>query len=228
MRTIRWKSLGLCLGAVLFLTAGTEQGCKDGLDNRPGEPGIDVGGVDGASWSVTYGETMSVLVKRGAAVVANHHLAIGAGATFDLEGAAIDLDATCRRGDVVCPQGVFPAEVVMTQPGRQLHLLYVDFNRYGPLAEVDDVRLLGNVDSDDDFSIALGVGGATNGVCGLLRVSYATGHIDASALNQERGTRLSGDIVTAYNGGCLLLGADGVAGAGLTVELRIPFSAVRR
>ena len=218
------------LTALVMLTgaSGEKAGCGAGLDNRAGEPGINVGGPIGATWDLTYSKTLEVIIKSGGAVVATHDLAVGTGATFDLDGIKIDLDAYCARPDVVCPYDVFPSQVRMTQPGSQLHLLYVQYEPKGPLAELKDVTLLGNVDSDDDFSIALGIGAAAAGPCGLLSVSYATGQIKASALDPERGTSLTGDIVTAYAGGCLVGNSSGGAAAGLTVELRVPFDGVRR
>src|SRR5207244_13156752 len=108
-------------------------GCGQGLDNREGEPGIDVGGVTGAKWAVSYGTTMDVIV-RGAAgvVVSKNSLQVAAGGKFTVDGVQIDLAELCARGDVACPQDVFPAEVTMTQPGNMLHLLYVTFNPKGP------------------------------------------------------------------------------------------------
>ena len=228
-RTSWWSTAIFCLVAVGLLTGATteKQGCGAGLDNREGEPGIDVGGVAGADWKVTYSDKMEVIVKNAGAAAATYNFAWAAGGTFDVDGVAIDLNDWCARDDVVCPFDVFPGQVRMTQPGSQLHLLYVDYTAKGPLAELKEVRLLGNVDSDDDFSIALGIGAAAAGTCGLLGVSYATGHINGDGGDPPKGHSLSGDIVTAYSGGCVLLGNSGAVGAGLTVEFRIPFTATR-
>jgi hypothetical protein len=172
---------------------------------------------------------MDVVIKRAGVAVSNYTVTVGAGGTIDLEGQTIDMDAYCNRNDVVCPYDVFPDTVRMTQPGNEQHLLYVDYTPKGPLAELKNVRLLGNVDSDNDFSIALGISGAGADVCGLLGISYATGHINSdNAAIDPKGVSLAGDIVTAYGGGCLLLGTSGGAGAGVEVELNIPFTGLRR
>lgn len=215
--------------AMTMLMGAKKQGCGEGLDNRPDDPGIDVGGTLGATWDLQYEKTMDVVVKRAGVVVSNYTVAVGAGGTIDLEGATIDMDAYCNRTDVVCPYDVFPETVRMTQPGNNRHLLYIDYTAKGPLAGAQDVRLYGNVDSDDDFSIALGVNGATGGVCGLLGFSYASGHINGDGDPvSPKGISLAGDIVTAYGAGCLLVGTSAGAGAGVEVELNIPFTGLRR
>ena len=214
----------VALTSLVLLTGATKGGCGQGLDNRPGDPGIDVGGPLGALWNVQYSKTVEVVIKQGGAVVATQNVAVGVGATFDLGGVKVDLDAYCAREDVVCPYDVFPDQVKMTQPGSERHLLYVQYKPKGPLAYLENVTLLGNVDSDDDFSIALGISGAAAGACGLLGVSYATGHIQSNGDPiAPLGLSLTGDIVTAYAGGCAVTGA----AAGLTFELRIPFDATR-
>lgn len=223
----RWLVSGLTL-LVLQGAAGDKGGCGGGLDNRVGEPGLELGGAAGADWDVRYGDGLQVLVKNGGVVVSSQALSLATGGSFDLAGAKIELRELCERGDIACPEDVFPARVRMTQPGSQLHLLYVTFNKTGPLGELTQATLLGNVDSDHDFSIALGVGAAGVGSCGLLKVSYATGSIVDDAADPPRGSELSGEIVTAYSGGCIALGQQASAAAGLTVELRLPFSAKRQ
>ena len=217
----------LAVASLTVLMGAKEGGCGQGLDNRPGDPGIDVGGATGATWAVSYSKNVKVIVKDAGGIVATHDVVVGAGASFDVGGVTINLDQYCARPDVVCPYDVFPAQVRMTQPGSDLHLLYVQYKPKGPLAGLGSVTLLGNVDSDDDFSIALGIGAAGSGQCGLLAISYATGHIDGNGATTPRGVSLDGEIVTGYAGGCVVAGAGGAAAAGLTVELRIPFSAVR-
>lgn len=218
----------LSLASAMMLMGNTEAGCGGGLDNRPGEPGVNVGGNEGADWDVTYDKTMEVRIKNAGGVLATHNIAVGGAGTFELDGVTLDLTKLCAREDVACPHEVFPGQVRMTQPGSKLHLLYVSFNKEGPLKEVTDATLLGNVDSDHDFSIALGVGAAVGGPCGLLSVSYATGHINSDSGDPPMGTTLDGQVRTAYSGGCMLLGSQGGAAAGLTVELRVPFRAVRK
>jgi hypothetical protein len=219
---------GLGALALLMLQGADRGGCGEGLDNRAGEPGINVGGATGATWDMAYSNTIEVRVLRGGAIVASETFDRFVGGSFDLDGRTVDIEPLCSRDDVACPQEVFPPVVEMTQPGSELHLLRIDFNAEGPLEELEQKTLLGNVDSDDDFSIALGVDAAALGTCGLLKVSYATGHITASPNNPDLGVELEGDIVAAYSGGCVLIGEGGAAGAGLTVELRTPFSASRQ
>ena len=226
MTRFRLFTILLSVTSLVFLLGANEGGCGAGLDNRAGEPGIDVGGIHGAEWDMQYMDTMEVRIKNAGGVVATHNISIAAGGSFKLDGTPVDLGKLCERGDIACPDEVFPKRVTMRQPGNNQHLLYVTFNPEGPLKDIQEKTLIGNVDSDQDFSIALGVGGAAAGICGLLSVSYATGHIDADG-DPPVGTTLKGDIVTAYSGGCLLAGSQGAAAAGLTVELRIPFSGKR-
>jgi hypothetical protein len=223
--TVLLAATALCL----LRGAGKEGGCGQGLDNRAGEPGVDVGGKDGARWNVDYSDTIQVKITGAGGAVVTHDFTVAGGGLFDVEGTQIDLGKLCEREDVACPHEVFPSEVKMTQPGDQLHLLYVNFNAEGPLGELKDTTLLGNVDSDHDFSIALGIGAAAApGLpCALLGVSYATGHIDNDGGDPPVGTSLSGDIVTGYAGGCVLIGSSGTASAGVSVELRVPFTATR-
>lgn len=224
----RFKILTVILSvtSIVFLLGANEGGCGAGLDNRPGEPGIDVGGLQGAEWNMQYMDTMEVRIKNAGGVIATEKISVAAGGKFKLNGTTVDLGKLCERGDIACPDEVFPKRVTMRQPGVDKHLLYVSFNPVGPLKDLQEKTLLGNVDSDSDFSIALGVGAAGAGVCGLLSVSYATGHIEADG-NPPMGTSINGDIVTAYSGACLLAGTQGAAAAGLTVELRIPFTGNR-
>lgn len=224
----RYKWVSLIIVSLFFLQGASKAGCGDGLNNREGEAGVDVGSEAGAEWDLTYSGSMEVVVKNGAALVATEQLVRAVGGTFEVDGIKIDLQQLCQRSDVACPDEVFPTQVTMTQPGDQLHLLKVEFNKEGPLGELSETTLLGNVDSDFDFSIALGIGAAAAPPCGLLSVSYATGHIEHDGDDPPRGTSLAGEIVTAYTGGCLVSGEGGAVGAGLTVELRLPFTGVRR
>ena len=217
-------SLTLLLGAA---PDDEQQGCGGGLDNRPGEKGIDVGGPGGADWEMTYGDQVQVRVLKGGVAVATKNFAWATGGKFDVDGETVDLRKFCDRGDIACPEEVFPKKVRMTQPGANLHLLYVTFNPTGPLKDIKEATLLGNVDSDFDFSIFLGVGAAGAGSCGLLSTSYATGKITGTPAVPPKGTNFGGKIVTTYTGGCALLGTAAGAGAGLQVELTIPISGVR-
>jgi len=225
MFKLRAMALTLSLAALGLLQGAAKGGCGG---NEPGVPGIDVGGPAGADWRVDYGDTLRVVVKKAGVVVADSNLSVVAGGTFTVDGVAVDLSNLCQRPDVACPHEVFPKTVRMTQPGDQRHLLYVTFNKEGPLGGVTSGTLLGNVDSAKDFRIELGIQAAAVGTCGLLGVSYAEGSIQADASNPERGVKMvASDLVTAYAGGCILSGSGGSAGAGLTVELRVPFSADR-
>lgn len=219
---------GLAALTLTTLMGANEGGCGQGLDNRPNQPGVDVGGTAGASWQVSYGGQMEVTVKGGAGtVMSKKMITVAQGGSFEVAGISVDVKAMCARGDMACPQDVFPAEVTMTQPGNDRHLLFVTYNRKGPLALVGQQTLLGNVDSDNDFSIALGVGAAGQGNCGLLGVSYATGHITVDPLTQ-RGIGMSGDLVTSYSAGCVAAGQGGAGAAGLTVEFRLPITTLRK
>lgn len=218
-------SMTLLLGA---MEEDPDRGCGGGLDNRAGEPGVDVGGIAGADWKISYGDKVEVKVKKGGVVVATENIVWATGGTFKLDGEVVDLRKMCDRGDIACPEQIFPGTVRMTQPGADLHFLYVTFNPVGPLKELKKTTLLGNVDSDHDFSIALGIGAAAAGTCGLLATSYATGHIGGGKVAPFKGDVLNGNIVTTYSGGCALLGIKAGAGAGLQVEVKMPISGVRQ
>jgi hypothetical protein len=223
----RAPAIALSLLSLSLLLGADKGGCGEGLDNRAGDPGIEVGGVLGAFWKMSYADQVVVRVRNGGALVATKTLSLAAGGTFDVGGVTVDLSKLCARADVACPSEVFPAVVKMTQPGSDQHLLYVTFNKVGPLGSLGDTTLLGNVDSDDDFSIALGIGAAGIGSCGLLSLSYATGHIDNNGVDLVRGVSLTGRIVTEYAGGCVVSGTGGTVAAGLTVEIDLPITAVR-
>jgi hypothetical protein len=45
----------VALCATTMLMGAKKQGCGEGLDNRPGEAGIDVGGTLGATWDLQCG-----------------------------------------------------------------------------------------------------------------------------------------------------------------------------
>ena len=202
-------------------------GCGEGLQNRPGEPGLDVGGINGATWAMTYNPQIEVTVKGTAGVISRKLLPFGAGSTFVVGTKTINLVELCNRGDVACPNDVLPAAVRMTQPSADRHFLQVTINTKGPLGKIQQAVLPGNVDSDNDFSVFLGVTAAAAGPCGLLGVSYATGQIRSDALNAARGVSLTGDIVTGYSGGCLIGDPNAAGAAGVTVELRQSLVGVR-
>jgi hypothetical protein len=228
MAKARWSTILIALFSLFLLMGNTAPvGCGGGLNNRAGEPAIDVGGMGGADWLMRYGDLLEVRIKNAAGVVATHTVSLSAGGTFEAAGVTVDIAALCARPEVACPGEVFPETVRMTQPGSEGHLLYVTYNHAGPFQDLQQTTLVGNVDSDQDFSVALGIGAAGAGTCGLLGVSYATGHFETQGTEPPIGIDLEGTIVTAYSGGCILTGPQGAAAAGLTVELRLPFSANR-
>lgn len=222
MTKLRYSLMILAVISFALLSGFEGGGCGDGLQNRPGEPAIDVGGVQGAEWKLKYSDIIQVTVKNAAGVVANYNLSRAAGGTFSLAGEVVDLREVCDRGEVTCPDEIFPGVVKMTQPGMEGHLLYVDYAMPNQDGKPVSRTLLGNVDSDRDISIALGVGLGGGGACGLLSVSYFNGHVNDNGGDPPIGATLQGDIVTAYSGTCLLAGKGGLAAGALTVEIRIP------
>ena len=68
---------------------------------------------------------------------------------------------------------------------------------------------------------------ARAGACGLLSGSYARGRIYGDKAVPPNGKTLDGHIVTVYTGACALIGVKAGAGAGLQVEMKIPFSGTR-
>ena len=229
MKNLWMRTIMMILVVVSFgLLSGFEGGgCGDGLQNRPGEPGIDVGGVQGAEWKMKYSDIIQVTVKNASGVVASYNLSRAVGGSFDLAGEAVDLREMCDRGEVTCPDEIFPGVVKMTQPGMDRHLLYVDYAMPGPDGAPVSRTLVGNVDSDWDMSIALGVGLGGGGACGLLSASYFNGHVNDTGVEPPMGATLQGDIVTVYSGACLLSGKSGLAAGALTVEVRVPTFADR-
>jgi len=227
MKKLHYIMMILAVVSFGLLTGFEGGGCGDGLQNRPGEPGINVGGGEGAEWKLKYSDIVQVTVKNATGVVASYNLSRAAGGSFDLDGKAVDLREMCNRGEITCPDEIFPGVVKMTQPGVDRHLLYVDYAM--PNKDGDPVKrtLVGNVDSDWDMSIALGVGLGGGGACGLLSVSYFNGHVHDDGGDPAMGISLSGDIVTAYSGACLLAGKGGLAAGALSVEIRIPTFADR-
>lgn len=217
----------VALALVMSTLGANEGGCGTGLNNIPGEPGLDVGGVPGATWQMTYSDQISVTVKGAAGVIAQKTLSMGSGGTFVVGGVTIDLKALCARGDIACPSDVLPATVRMNQPGADRHYLQVSFNRKGPLAVLSEAVLGGNVDSTRAFAVFLGVGAAASGNCGLLGVSYANGQLVPDLLLSTRAVALNGQIITGYTGGCVVGSANAAAAAGLTVEFRQPISGLR-
>jgi hypothetical protein len=215
------RMLFVCLSSFVLGGAAETKGCI----NRPGEPGLELGGSTGAVWLLDVGDRLTVTVRSGGATVRQHDLIWGAGARFDLDGVSVDLDALCARPDVACPQEVFPGTITMTQPGSDRHLVNLSYNPEGPLASVDEATLLGNLDSDGNLRVFLGVGAAATGSCGLLSVSYATGRVTSDRSLPERGVAIQGEIIVGMAAGCV---SGASAATGLTLELRLAYSATRQ
>lgn len=214
---------------VLLSLLGLTTGCFPGSGpNLPGEKGLEVGGPAGATWRVTFKDPITVKVKGSAGVVSSADLPMASG-SFKVGEATIQLPSLCSRNDVVCPQDVFPLDVTLVQPGEDLHMLKVTVNPKGPLALLPQPTLLGNVDSLDGFSVILGVDLAGAGTCGMLGISLAKGRIMADPKDYTRGIGLNGTILVSYAGACVVIGNTmGATGAGLTVDLEVPFTAARR
>ena len=164
----------------------------------------------------------------GAGAVSTADLAMNGGGNFKVEQATIELPALCSRTDFVCPQNVFPLEVTLTQPDPMAHMLGITINKKGPLALLPSPTLIGNVDSFYGFAVLLGAGAAGMGTCGLAGLSTAHGTILQDPRDRSRGYLLKGSIDVVYGGGCVVLGNNmGATGAGLTVQLSVPFQADR-
>jgi hypothetical protein len=227
MWKIRAIVVTLSIAALGLLQGAARGGCGG---NEPGVPGIEVGGEQGADWEISYQDTMKVTIKKAGAVVASHDLSVAAGGIFKLDGVDIDINKdVCQRSEIACPSEVFPKIVRMTQPGNDLHYLRMAFEKEGPLGKLTDATLLGNVDSHQAFRIELGIKAAALGSCGLLGYSYADGVIREEPNSDPlRGVEIEdGWITTAYAGGCILAGHAGAVGAGLEVEIKIPFTGKR-
>ena len=116
MRKLRTPLALLAVLSFVFLSGFEGGGCGEAFDNRPGEPAVDVGGLHGADWTLSYVDKMSVRVTNASGVVANHALSRVAGGSFSLEGETVDLREMCARGEIVCPDEIFPGLVRMSQP----------------------------------------------------------------------------------------------------------------
>ncbi len=226
-----WKTkaivVTLSLAAMGLLQGAARGGCGG---NEAGVPGIDVGGTAGAEWKITYSDNMKVIVKKAGAVAGTYDLSVATGGIFKIDGVEIDINKdVCQRSEIACPSEVFPGVVHMVQPGNMLHQLHVDFAKEGPLGKLTETRLLGNVDSALGFRIELGIKAAAVGACGLLGYSFADGMIrEEPGSDPLKGVAIEdGWITTSYAGGCILAGQSGAAGAGLEVEIKIPFTGKR-
>lgn len=218
-------------GLLSLLTALALSACGD-----PGapitNPGVDVGGEQGALWEVSYGDTMTVMVRGATGEMYRHSVRMTDGARFTIGSVSVDVNELCGRKDIVCPQHVFPAQIILTQPQNDRHILFTTYSRKGPLAAVNDPTLLGSMASMDSrlsFAIALGVGSAGQGACGLLGASYATGNLVKGPLPEdpqiEGGVSMDGTLLTSYTAGCVAGAQAGLDG--LSIALQMKFSARR-
>lgn len=221
-----------CPGLLPLLTVLALSACGD-----PGipltDPGVDVGGKQGAWWMVSNDDTMTVMIRGAAGEISRSSVRTTSG-SFTLGSVSIDVEQLCARMDIVCPKDVFPPEIMLTQPQNDHHILFATYSRKGPLAAVSDSTLLGSMaragtDMGLSFAIALGVGSAGQGACGLLGVSYATGKLRKGPLpedpQREGGVAMQGTLVTSYTAGCIAGAQAGVEG--LSVELQMGFRAER-
>ncbi len=214
-------------GLVMLSLGMLCSGCDPGGGGVPLDPGVDVGGTAGARWNISYGSTLNVRVSGPAGEISRQTMQPDNG-TFTLGTTTLNIRDVCARSDLACPQDVFPGQVTVTQPGYDMHLLFIDHGLKGPLSAVGNDRLLGNVDSSHEVAIALGVGPAGQGSCGLLGVSYATGQIQLDPNVPIRGLGLTGGrVTTSYSAPCLMGSKDPTGVANLTVEFDLPMSATR-
>jgi hypothetical protein len=238
---------GLLLGAdggcPLFASADTPGGTVSGGGSEGGSGGgadIDLGGVKGATWKLTYGDQLLVTLRQGGQV-ASTSVKRATGGMVHLLGNTVDLTTFCWRTDAVCPSQVLTGKTSVVQPSNLDGRFVIGFARRGPLAGVQLAGLVGKLESWD---LTIPLGGAANGKsdpCTLVMGStiLATASpsssttVDAGAKGGTadggaRATSLKGRVTLGFKGTCFLLGAgSGAVDSSATIELSSGFSGLR-
>jgi hypothetical protein len=218
-------------------------------------------------WSVAYDDALDVEITIGGATYAETLGAQGGVVTINHNGKPFTFNLDCSREAVVCPSEVWPSEVGFRQDNPKFpHRVWLqiptqscattlvepDPSSCGPntsnpeCAPVCDGEVVtsykeafGTIDNaGDSFTVALGVGLASNGVnCLLLGGSYAEGDLQTTGGADEdswEAVATEGDVVTIYSGGCLWAGDPNMDGElealaiGASVRFATGFSAKKQ
>lgn len=244
MNARRLRLVSVCVGmAAAPLLLGARGGCGGG-----GDPSDipDMGGT----WSLTFNDDLSVEVDIGGTVY-NPTLAAGSSqVTLTHDGMPVSYSVDCSRELIACPSELLPPSVQITQDRtnpRQVSLEITESEcRGGEIVEgtctgtviTSTTTRNGTIAADGSgFTIVLGGGAVVAGSCALLTISVANGDLVSSGSAAD-GTLtadeiVNGELVTAFGGGCLLVGMGDldptleVAAAGATVQLRSTYTATR-
>ena len=231
--------LGIALSAFAMLLGADSCPLRlgDGTTSPSASSGtaLDLGGTQGATWTVTS-ERLLTATLRSAGRVAAKTTELSPG-VVTLLGQTIDVGSLCWRNDVVCPQQVLPAALPLVQPEGSSARPVLGFNRRGPLARWPAGTGLAALLDGRELSAQLASGSAAEGPCALGPASMilataedgdpsasVTGDAGAQA---RRTTRLRGRITVAYDGGCVSYGGSGLVEAGSSLELSVGFTATR-
>lgn len=212
---------GMLLGSKCPVTVGdpvTEPAANTGET-------LDIGGASGATWKVRADRTLTIRLRADGQVAATT-VEAEAG-TVTLLGRTLAISDFCWRTDTICPHQVLPDATVTQQPFGDGRLL-VSFNRRGPLAGLIDRNALEGLLTGHDVAIPLAVGGAGEGICGLLASSGVLATARSSVVGEgSAANRLEGRVTVAFTGLCVGSGGNGDLLPEDTLELSVAFTADR-
>jgi hypothetical protein len=245
--------------AVALLTQGAS-GCPlfpdEGNAGDAGQTGgviaadVDIGGAEGATWKLSYADTLQVTLYEGGKAASIKVKASQAG-LVSLLGNTVDLTAFCWHTDTVCPSQVLTSKTSVIQPQGSPNHFVIGFNRRGPLVGVNQSGLIGALDYRD---LNIPLGGASNGTkdpCALVKGSAIlataapapSASLDAGADSgsphdagvgdsdsgspAERAVTLKGQVTLGFNGNCFSLSTGGAIGPNAVISLSTTFAGVR-
>jgi hypothetical protein len=239
-------------GCPLFPDADEDDAGDGGQNSGPPAADVDIGGATGATWKLSYADTIQVTLYEGGKA-ASTKLKASQGGLVSLLGNTVDLTAFCWRTDTVCPSQVLTSKTSVIQPQGSPNHFVIGFNRRGPLAGVNQSGLIGALDYRD---LNIPLGGASNGAsdpCALVKGSAilataapaASVNVDAgvdagvdSGLEAdagvsdggntaERAVTLRGQVTLGFSGSCFSFTTGGAVGPNAVVSLSTTFAGVR-
>jgi hypothetical protein len=219
--------LELALAVLLTPLLVGADGCP--LTTNPGDPAatgsptsqLDLGGPNGAIWTLSYEPELEVTLRTGNQVATQK---VTSDTPLTLAGGTLDLASFCWRVDVICPHQVLAAQTVLVQPAAGQFL--VSYNRKGPLASLTQAGLVGVLDGQQ-LSIPLGMTPNTADPC-TLGIGSAV-HATATTTSDQPDTAgtLRGKVTVRYSGECVTLGGSGGLYATDLLELGVLFDGQR-
>lgn len=221
------QNLELALAVLLTPLLVGAEGCP--LTTNPGDPDptasptslLDLGGPNGAIWTLSYEPKFEVTLRTGNQVATQQ---VTTDVPLTLGGRTLDLASFCWRVDVICPNQVLATQTVLVQPNASQFL--VSYNRKGPLASLTQQGLLGVLDGQQ-LSIPLGMTPNAADPCtlGIGSAVHATATTPSDQPDQA-GT-LRGKVTVRYSGECVMLGGSGGLYATDILELGVLFDGQR-